>query len=739
MENNKPRVSVLMAVYKGEKYLKEAIDSILNQTYRDYEFIIINDGSTDNCADIVKSYRDKRIKFIDNGGNIGLAATLNKGIDLASGEYIVRMDSDDISMPERIEKQVNFMDKHLDVGISGTWIKYIGIPNFLWRSTVYKYPISHRVIRAKSMFVSSLCHPSVIMRKSLIEKFKLRYDCDHRDAEDFTFWQKSCHYFTLTNMPEVLLLYRVSPGSITQSNTADGFQTARRIIRENIQNLGIDTSVEEILIFRNKLIKFTIKSLINFHSWLQKLQKANLKKQLYPEPEFSQALSDEWFFACYRSARLGIKAWSLFWQFPLSRISKFDLEERVKFLLRCLWSTLNSKIEFKNKKKNNKSLSDSSSNSKVLFCPEFKNPGGTRTYCKNMMEFYHRNKISAMIMIRRDQLDDEIMSLILKYNFCYKILPLKKQPFFNNLKFLSYFTIRMEEILRIFYILIFYLLYKPNFIHISDYSISIALGTFWLPVKSIYIIHCPFTEKLKRPFPNFYKKSLLSRKINILAVSKYAKKEILCNWFRENSDNYISVVYNHAGSVNESTQGLLEKKSNRLCILTLGSLTVFKNPDYWIKVAERVINDIKTYDIDFVWAGDGDLLDKCRAKVQSMGNSRIKFIGYQGDIASLYLSADIYFQPSTYESQSIATIEAMKYGLPCIVSNCGGLVENVIDGESGFVFALDDFDSVITKFNLLIHDNKLRNTMGQKAKRRYKDIFSYEIFEKRMKKFFENN
>ncbi len=116
----KPRVTVLMSVYNGEKYLREAIDSILNQTFKDFEFLIIDDGSTDSSADIIRSYTDFRIRLIQNEKNIGLTRSLNKGLKLAKGEYIARMDVDDISLPIRFEKQVSFLDKYEDVKLVGS-------------------------------------------------------------------------------------------------------------------------------------------------------------------------------------------------------------------------------------------------------------------------------------------------------------------------------------------------------------------------------------------------------------------------------------------------------------------------------------------------------------------------------------------------------------------------------------------------------------------------------------------
>ncbi|HKQ33129.1 MAG TPA: glycosyltransferase family A protein, partial [Thermodesulfobacteriota bacterium] len=116
-----PKVTVLMTVYNGEKFLNEAIDGILNQTFRDFEFLIINDGSTDGSREIIKSYKDPRINLVDNESNIGLTASLNRGLSLAGGEYIARQDADDISLPERLEKQISILERNPDIALLGSW------------------------------------------------------------------------------------------------------------------------------------------------------------------------------------------------------------------------------------------------------------------------------------------------------------------------------------------------------------------------------------------------------------------------------------------------------------------------------------------------------------------------------------------------------------------------------------------------------------------------------------------
>lgn len=223
-----PRVSVVMAVYNGEKYLREALDSILAQTFTDFEFIIVNDGSTDATSQIIEEFDDDRIRLIQNQLNIGLTLSLNRGLEVATGEYIARMDCDDISLPVRLAKQVAFMDANQQVGACGTWAleidgsgKIIGkretlvgrqLDNFYWRTSL---------IHSTSMFrFTPSCGPW--------------YDPALKFSQDYDLWLRISTERKLNNLAEHLLLYRVHDESITAANSANQMNSAYRSFSKHI-------------------------------------------------------------------------------------------------------------------------------------------------------------------------------------------------------------------------------------------------------------------------------------------------------------------------------------------------------------------------------------------------------------------------------------------------------------------------------------------------------------------------
>lgn len=216
-----------MPVYNASLFLKEAIDSILAQTYEDFEFLIVNDGSTDQSGEIVDQYRDTRIRHVQLGINKGIVEALNVGLSLAKGEYIARMDADDLALPERLTRQVSFMDEHLNVGVSGSWVEYIGN-----RSGIGKVPMSNKEILWTMLFGSALFHPSVIIRRELLVTHSLKYPSEYPHAEDYGLWMMMAGLTQFANIPEPMVKYRWSYSSVGSLNSVTQIASASRIKRQ---------------------------------------------------------------------------------------------------------------------------------------------------------------------------------------------------------------------------------------------------------------------------------------------------------------------------------------------------------------------------------------------------------------------------------------------------------------------------------------------------------------------------
>jgi len=220
------KVTVLMPVFNGEKYLHEAINSILNQTFVDFDFLIIDDGSSDKSLEIIKSYQDVRISLVKNNNNRGLVYSLNLGLFLAKGEYIARMDCDDISLPERLEKQVEFLNVNPKVGLVGTWVQVINDknePQITWH-----YPTEHFAIQWGIYFHSPFAHPSIMVRKSIILSNN-GYSINMVDAEDYDLWHRLINTTSLANIQTVLLFYRQHSHNITKTDSQKRMSKAAKV------------------------------------------------------------------------------------------------------------------------------------------------------------------------------------------------------------------------------------------------------------------------------------------------------------------------------------------------------------------------------------------------------------------------------------------------------------------------------------------------------------------------------
>lgn len=297
-----PLVSVVLSVYNGEKYLDEAIKSILNQTYKNFEFIIIDDGSTDKSLEIIKCYDDKRIVLISRE-NRGLIASLNEGIKKAKGKYIARMDADDVSLPLRFGEQIKFMEKNLDIGICGTAV--IGFGENI-KENLWKLSTNDKTIKTELLFSSCFAHPTVMIRKRIMLENELYYDENFVHAEDFELWTQMAKYTKFANLKTPLLKYRIIDSSITREadkNIEQRYQTIKAIFEKSLKKLDIKNNEEENqlhfnLTVNNRIAQHDI-SFDDLNSYFSKIIQANRKKNIYDTLELKKVLGKKWLWNVY--------------------------------------------------------------------------------------------------------------------------------------------------------------------------------------------------------------------------------------------------------------------------------------------------------------------------------------------------------------------------------------------------------------------------------------------------------
>ena len=330
-----PKVSVLMAVRNGALYLDEAIRSVLDQTFADFECIVVDDGSQDGTDAILQRYQqqDTRIRLARSGGN-GLSYALNHGLTLATGIYVARMDADDVSLTGRLAAQVRLMEERPEVGVCGTWIETFG----MGRATVYRNPADDAAIRCALLFESVLAHPSVMIRREMFVSEGLSYDPAMLHAEDYDLWVRASHHTLLANVPEVLLRYRLHPLQVVRKHEATKRETARSIRRRQLERLGIvATAGEEAL--HESISSWDFAESREFvsaaHVWLLKLAEANRAADLYPRIPFQRTLAERWWAICAASTHLGLWALKALRHSPLWGDMRLDWKQQVKFGVKC--------------------------------------------------------------------------------------------------------------------------------------------------------------------------------------------------------------------------------------------------------------------------------------------------------------------------------------------------------------------------------------------------------------------
>lgn len=261
-----PTISVIMPTYNAEKYISTAIESILQQTFEDFEFIIIDDASTDQTYDIICSYHDKRITRIRNQRNLGVAACINKGILIAHSEFIARMDSDDISKPDRFQKQVQFMNANSNLGISGTHMEIIDNKGKVIKEHLKK--IGDVTIKVSLFFGhTSFAHPSIIMRSRMIDMYHLRYDTAFQYAEDYDLYCRCSSFMAMDNYPECLVQYRIHPESVSQKYKQQQVIDAKTALYLHLRRLRVPFSLKDF----NIHTQFAFPDVNRKHSYAKKI------------------------------------------------------------------------------------------------------------------------------------------------------------------------------------------------------------------------------------------------------------------------------------------------------------------------------------------------------------------------------------------------------------------------------------------------------------------------------------
>jgi hypothetical protein len=332
-----PVVSVILPVYNCAPYVKEAIDSILQQTFRDFELIIIDDASTDNTVAEIESIADSRIQLIRKPVNSGYTSSLNKGIEIAKGTYIARMDGDDKALPNRFEQQVALLEKHPDIVVCGGAMQIMGTEERVVQ------PESHDAINVGMLAICSMCHPTVMMRTSFIRNSGHAYNPDKEPAEDYDLWVHLLRTGKFYNIQEPLLAYRVHGGQTSQIRVKKRLQSALESKSYHLAQLCAEADARRYFDWDGLLERASIQEELAHVKWLrsfgQQLLQRNEQEHIFEPVLFRQFVIDHeqgsvrkvFLYSTVYNWKKGLLFLSIRQRFP----GLFNGTESIKTLLKC--------------------------------------------------------------------------------------------------------------------------------------------------------------------------------------------------------------------------------------------------------------------------------------------------------------------------------------------------------------------------------------------------------------------
>lgn len=315
-----------MPVFNGEKYLKDAIASIINQTLSDFEFLIINDGSTDHSEEIIKSFDDSRIVYIKNNKNKGIVETLNDGLAISKGKYIARMDADDIAFPDRLEQQLKFMLAHPNCKICGS--QAIAINEEGKKIHKIKRPFLNDDIKINHLFRNSFIHPSVIFDAPVAKELKYSFDCQY--AEDYYLFSQIALKHKVANLKQPLLFYRIHSENITAKKQVEMYNSEKETMSYLLSDLFGGEISEEIVSIHHSFLRRTFENIAldKVENHLLTIKNANKTKKNYNQELLEKMLQKEWFNFLFFSPEQN--SLSKFVKSELSSVKHFSFKQWVK-------------------------------------------------------------------------------------------------------------------------------------------------------------------------------------------------------------------------------------------------------------------------------------------------------------------------------------------------------------------------------------------------------------------------
>ena len=332
-----PSVSVVLPVYNVADYVEAAINSVLKQSFIDFELLVFDDCSTDETAAKVQAISDPRMRFFQNSQNLGRAGTDNAALPYVRGSFIAKMDGDDLCHPERLARQVAYLNSHPHINMVGSWMQNFGASTYLNR-----YPITPEAAQILTLFTPPIGNPSVMLRTSLFREGKLRYNATLRQAEDYDFFARYLRELRIVTLPKALIQYMV-PTATSNDRAAilmERANTANEVRARLLSDWGLAHTTRELHVHNTIAVlerPLGDVGLEEVEAWLCKLIQHNNEHSLFEPAALNQGLGKRWFEVCYAHPQPRLYSARVFGRSPLATCFPLAGSQRLRLWVKAIW------------------------------------------------------------------------------------------------------------------------------------------------------------------------------------------------------------------------------------------------------------------------------------------------------------------------------------------------------------------------------------------------------------------
>ncbi len=767
MTSHLPKVSIIMAVYNGERFIRDAVDSILGQNFKDFEFIVVNDASKDKTVEILKSYSDPRLKIISNETNLGQTKSLNKGLFQAKGEYIARIDDDDVALPDQLAKQVTFLNEHPDVGMTACYIDIHDEGDSrvrVWKSD--RDNILPEDIFFTLFFENCIAHSSIMARREILWKLG-GYNESFRDSQDYELWNRLAKVTKIQKIPKVLLIRKEHGRNKDPKIAALYLKVQNDIYLNNIQKihdqtlepfdlLAIHPYVAGKLIYDGNFL-YALTQLSKLHTEIIKSAPSFLNRELLERKAQSQIQN----LLTYTNRRVKINtianSFLLTENVILTKPQRFEIWKKylkmsfdmgfvfgvfafVFAVGLVIWKI--ARLIIKKSRlgflysieylrfclKSQKAFLNHKPRKNILFVMPYMVAGGAERVTLNIADCLNRKEFSLNLLTSNlavhswhKKFAEKFDNIIVPYRWMVVESIFKK------------YLYKMIKVLNI------------DVIFVSNSSLMYKylpeIRSKFPGVKIIDLMHAQQSfgalEKNDWAAPYIDRRICISQLLRDFIVQRAKDYET------PEYEGKVKVIYNGIVIPELANRNFKSQHhiSNEVQVVSfIGRFSGEKDPLLFVAVAQEFAKQFPQQKIKFVMAGDGPMTQEVKRKIaESAMAEHFILPGVIEEPAELLADSDLLLVVSKSEGIPLVILEAMAMNVPVISTRVGAIHEVVENNVNGILIDRDQHcvSNFVTQMNRLLNSPETVQQFVQKARKQVLLNYSLESMHRQYQKLFK--